>query len=92
MQKAEAEALVEKMQGNGGEKTTDVPQTKPDGEDGPDSGTGTEGEAAQEGGTDAATEPVKMEMPDKKPVLYTSTGQAKTMPEQGPGINISVSV
>ena len=91
-QKAEAEALVEKMQGNGGEKTTDVPQTKPDGEDGPDSGTGTEGEAAQEGGTDAATEPVKMEMPDKKPVLYTSTGQAKTMPEQGPGINISVSV
>ena len=35
---------------------------------------------------------VKTEVTDKKPVLYTSTGQAKTMPEQGLGTNVSVSL
>ncbi len=35
---------------------------------------------------------VKIEVTDKKPVLYTSTGQAKTMPEQGLGTNVSVSL
>lgn len=35
---------------------------------------------------------VKIEVTDKKPVLYTSTGQAKTMPKQGLGTNVFVSL
>lgn len=40
----------------------------------------------------AVKEPVKAEVPDKKPVLYTSTGEAEIMPERGLGTNISVSL
>lgn len=86
--KAEAEAFLEKQTESNGETGNAV-------ETGSDKENGRQKEAP-EGGPDMEAEPgmepVRAEMPNKKPVLYSSTGEAKTAPEQGLGINVSVTL
>lgn len=87
--KAETEALQEKIREKGQESITE--QGGGNNSEGDKAG-GTVGQNAMETGGSGTAETGGQKKAEKKPVLYSSAGKAKPVPEQNLGMNISVSL